>query len=301
MTTQPDRLDYQALITVVPRPGCRFTTLQPGGDPVAVYTEELPEGDVNLDNEEHVSYEPVTPQQIAANLADFTRGQDHPKNHLWMLAGLTAADTLDDEDDDGPQEPRVLCGAIYIDPTNTSNPSPPPCIKALGHQNGPDTDWKRDYHSNGSWSWRDEDSDNTAIHRFLTSPTLLAQRLQQINDTPCPEGCDHIGPHQHLTDDAHLNVLLPDGNVAGCTEHDMGDCPYHTTGSPTQPTAGELAEALAQATTTIGRLLDAHTNNRHAEAHQHAMAITMTLARYTVLATRLTTQHPHIAAQLDHW
>lgn len=44
------------------------------------------------------------------------------------------------------------CGAVFIDP-NGRRPSPPPCTKPPGHENGPETDWKRGYHSNGSFKW----------------------------------------------------------------------------------------------------------------------------------------------------
>jgi transcriptional regulator with XRE-family HTH domain len=37
------------------------------------------------------------------------------------------------------------CGATYD--------NQPPCRKPAGHENGPDTDWKRDLHSNGQFKW----------------------------------------------------------------------------------------------------------------------------------------------------
>lgn len=56
----------------------------------------------------------------------------------------------DDWDDD--EDDREMCGAVWVDPRG-GRPIPPPCGKQPGHENGPDTDWKRDYHSNGSWKW----------------------------------------------------------------------------------------------------------------------------------------------------
>lgn len=49
---------------------------------------------------------------------------------------------------------QLLCGAIYTDPSRPDLPPQDPCGKSLGHEHGPVTDWKRDYHSNGHWSWR---------------------------------------------------------------------------------------------------------------------------------------------------
>jgi hypothetical protein len=49
-----------------------------------------------------------------------------------------------------------LCGAVYTDPDRPDLRPQPPCSKRGGHENGPTTDWKRDYHSNGSLKWRAE-------------------------------------------------------------------------------------------------------------------------------------------------
>jgi hypothetical protein len=46
------------------------------------------------------------------------------------------------------------CGEVYTHPSVTK--PQPPCSKRLGHDGGPDTDWKRGWHSNGQWSWRSE-------------------------------------------------------------------------------------------------------------------------------------------------
>ncbi|MEU4558398.1 hypothetical protein AB0F72_08410 [Actinoplanes sp. NPDC023936] len=53
--------------------------------------------------------------------------------------------------DRGPWRWEANCGAVYDDPDGRLNP--PPCLKAAGHENGPDTDWKRHYHSNGDFKW----------------------------------------------------------------------------------------------------------------------------------------------------
>lgn len=50
-------------------------------------------------------------------------------------------------------EPEVLCGAVYIDPRGGDRPPQDPCGKRRGHENGPETDWKRGFHSNGMLKW----------------------------------------------------------------------------------------------------------------------------------------------------
>lgn len=51
------------------------------------------------------------------------------------------------EDDNWPElENFIPCGAVYDEKT-------PPCSKPADHENGPDTDWKRHLHSNGTWKW----------------------------------------------------------------------------------------------------------------------------------------------------
>jgi hypothetical protein len=60
---------------------------------------------------------------------------DMPSSDPWM-------------DDEVGEE----CGAIYEDP-RPDRPAQHPCIKPAGHENGPDTDWKRHLHSNGTWKW----------------------------------------------------------------------------------------------------------------------------------------------------
>ena len=57
------------------------------------------------------------------------------------------------EPDPGDNEdPEPLCGAVYADPRG-DRPPQDPCGKRRGHENGPETDWKRGYHSNGSLKW----------------------------------------------------------------------------------------------------------------------------------------------------
>jgi hypothetical protein len=53
-----------------------------------------------------------------------------------------------DESGDELEPPRVLCGAVF-----SGKPKQDPCRKPAGHEHGPDTDWKRDYHSNGLLKW----------------------------------------------------------------------------------------------------------------------------------------------------
>lgn len=43
----------------------------------------------------------------------------------------------------------LTCGAVF-----PAKPGQAPCRKRRGHEDGPDTDWKRDYHSNGLLKWR---------------------------------------------------------------------------------------------------------------------------------------------------
>ncbi len=43
---------------------------------------------------------------------------------------------------------KNYCGAVYEPPDG--RPTPPPCGKKPGHEHGPDTDWKRNMHSNGT-------------------------------------------------------------------------------------------------------------------------------------------------------
>jgi hypothetical protein len=50
-------------------------------------------------------------------------------------------------------EQEEICGAIYIDPDRSDRPPVAPCGKSLGHENGPTTDWKRGFHSNGMFKW----------------------------------------------------------------------------------------------------------------------------------------------------
>lgn len=42
-----------------------------------------------------------------------------------------------------------LCGAVF-----PLAPGQALCGKPRGHEDGPDTDWKHDYHSNGLLKWR---------------------------------------------------------------------------------------------------------------------------------------------------
>ena len=44
---------------------------------------------------------------------------------------------------------------LILLPCNIRAPFPgqPPCTKPIGHEHGPVTDWKRDYHSNGHLKW----------------------------------------------------------------------------------------------------------------------------------------------------
>lgn len=53
----------------------------------------------------------------------------------------------------GPWRWEANCGAVYVDPRPGDHRPQPPCIKAAGHENGPDTDWKRHLHSNGQLKW----------------------------------------------------------------------------------------------------------------------------------------------------
>jgi hypothetical protein len=49
-------------------------------------------------------------------------------------------------------EQEEICGAVYVDPDRPDR-RVEPCGKTLGHENGPSTDWKRGYHSNGMFKW----------------------------------------------------------------------------------------------------------------------------------------------------
>lgn len=53
-----------------------------------------------------------------------------------------------DPDNLGTIALRPLCGATY----GIGAPQPP-CCKRLGHEDGPETDWYRDLHSNGLLKW----------------------------------------------------------------------------------------------------------------------------------------------------
>lgn len=53
----------------------------------------------------------------------------------------------------GPWRWEASCGAVYDDPRPGPQRPVAPCIKAAGHENGPDTDWKRHLHSNGTFKW----------------------------------------------------------------------------------------------------------------------------------------------------
>ncbi len=60
-----------------------------------------------------------------------------------------AAEMVEENTDEDWEE----CGAVYVDPDRPDRPAQAPCGKRVRHWLGPDTDWKRDYHSNGSLKW----------------------------------------------------------------------------------------------------------------------------------------------------
>lgn len=76
----------------------------------------------------------------------------------WLLAtgsdecSITAWTPLTDTAPEVPEHP--LCGAVY--PIRSGQE---PCKKWRDHHLGPDTDWKRDYHSNGLLKWRVDGAD----------------------------------------------------------------------------------------------------------------------------------------------
>jgi hypothetical protein len=45
------------------------------------------------------------------------------------------------------------CGAEFDWQAAGGRRAVAPCIKPAGHENGPDTDWKRNFHSNGMFKW----------------------------------------------------------------------------------------------------------------------------------------------------
>jgi len=53
-----------------------------------------------------------------------------------------------------------LCGA-EVDPAVFGGRPQDPCRKPKGHEDGPETDWKRDYHSNGLLKWPVKFSNHT--------------------------------------------------------------------------------------------------------------------------------------------
>lgn len=44
------------------------------------------------------------------------------------------------------------CGVVFVEKRPDHWPQSP-CAKPRGHENGPDTDWKRREHSNGTFKW----------------------------------------------------------------------------------------------------------------------------------------------------
>lgn len=55
-----------------------------------------------------------------------------------------------DEEPDDDDVPFEECGAVAHLP---GRPPQAPCCKPAGHEHGPETDWKRGYHSNGMLKW----------------------------------------------------------------------------------------------------------------------------------------------------
>lgn len=47
----------------------------------------------------------------------------------------------------------VACGAKFEWQQAGYKKAVEPCSKPDGHENGPDTDWKREWHSNGMFKW----------------------------------------------------------------------------------------------------------------------------------------------------
>ena len=61
-----------------------------------------------------------------------------------------------------------MCGAEF-----PLRPGQALCAKPRGHEHGPDTDWKRDYHSNGLLRWR---VDGANMRDDCDIPTAAAAR-----------------------------------------------------------------------------------------------------------------------------
>ncbi len=69
---------------------------------------------------------------------------------------ITAWTPLTDERPTMPEHPT--CGAVY-----PRRPGQEPCRKWRDHHLGPDSDWKRDYHSNGLLKWRVDGADMPSV------------------------------------------------------------------------------------------------------------------------------------------
>jgi hypothetical protein len=106
----------------------------------------------------------VTDDILSRALADLTEHPDSSAREIAQRIGVRddrlVFKVLDNaayegrcqrsQDGHGPWRWEANCGACYEGPTNLAVP---PCIKVAGHENGPDTDWKRHYHSNGNFKW----------------------------------------------------------------------------------------------------------------------------------------------------